>query len=106
MNYVLVPIMIKYYTIGRLFIEAGPQVGFLTSATSEVVNNVSNTSNSSDLKEKTKAFDMAANVGVGYELFDKLVAQIRYSIGLTNTSKIDNTNVKNGVFQLSLGYKF
>jgi len=37
---------------------------------------------------------MAANVGVGYELFDKLVAQIRYSIGLTNTSKIDNTNVK------------
>jgi len=56
MNYVLVPIMIKYYTIGGLFIEAGPQAGFLTSATSEVVNNVSNTSNSTDLKEKHKSF--------------------------------------------------
>ena len=39
-------------------------------------------------------------------ILDKVVAQVRYCIGVTNTNDLENTNIKNGVFQLSVGYKF
>jgi hypothetical protein len=106
MNYLILPIMVKYYPVAGLFLEAGPQAGFLISANQDVKNRITNLTTSQNLKEATKDFDMSANVGVGYDLFDKVVAQIRYCIGLTNTSTLENTDMKNGVFQLSVGYKF
>lgn len=106
MNYLILPIMIKYYPKAGLFIEAGPQAGFLISANQDVENRITNVTTSENLKEATKDFDMSANIGIGYDLFDKVVVQVRYCIGLTNTSTIENTDMKNGVFQLSVGYKF
>ena len=106
MNYLILPIMFKYYPKAGLFIEAGPQAGFLISANQDVENRITNVTTSENLKEATKDFDMSANVGIGYDLFDKVVVQVRYCIGLTNTSTIENTDIKNGVFQLSVGYKF
>ena len=106
MNYLILPIMFKYYPKAGLFIEAGPQAGFLISANQDVENRITNVTTSENLKEATKDFDMSANVGIGYDLFDKVVVQVRYCIGLTNTSTIENTDMKNGVFQLSVGYKF
>ena len=106
MDYLILPIMVKYYIKSGLFVEAGPQAGFLISANQDVENRITNISTSEDIKEATKDLDMAANVGIGYELLDKVVAQVRYCIGITNTSDLQNTNIKNGVFQLSVGYKF
>ena len=106
MDYLILPIMVKYYIKSGLFVEAGPQAGFLISANQDIENRITNISTSEDIKEATKDLDMAANVGIGYELLDKVVAQVRYCIGITNTSDLQNTNIKNGVFQLSVGYKF
>ena len=106
MNYLLVPIMVKYYPVKSLFIEGGPQVGFLMSAKQEVEDKITNISTSEDIKKATKGYDLSLNVGVGYDILDKVVAQMRYCIGLTDTSTLENTNLKNGVFQLSMGYKF
>ncbi len=106
MNYLILPIMFKYYPKVGLFVEAGPQAGFLISANQDVENRITNVTTSENLKEATKDFDMSANIGIGYDLFDKVVVQVRYCIGLTNTSTIENTDMKNGVFQLSVGYKF
>lgn len=106
MNYLILPIMVKYYPKAGLFIEAGPQAGFLISSNRDVENRITNVTTSENIKEATKDFDMSANVGIGYDIFDKVVAQIRYCIGLTNTSTLENTDMKNGVFQLSVGYKF
>ena len=106
MDYLILPIMVKYYIKSGLFVEAGPQAGFLISANQDVENRITNISTSEDIKEVTKDFDMAANIGIGYELLNKVVAQVRYCIGITNTSDLQNTNIKNGVFQLSVGYKF
>jgi hypothetical protein len=106
MNYLILPIMVKYYIKSGLFVEAGPQAGFLISANQDVENRITNVNTSENLKEATKDFDMSANIGIGYDILDKVVAQVRYCIGVTNTSDIQNTNIKNGVFQLSVGYKF
>jgi hypothetical protein len=106
MNYMMVPVMVKYYPIAGLFVEAGPQAGFLVTAKQDVENKITSANSSEDIKDKTKAFDMSANVGVGYDILDKVVIQVRYCIGLTNTSTVDTVNTKNGVFQMSLGYKF
>jgi len=105
-DYLIVPIMVKYYLKRGLFLEAGPQAGFLISAKQDVENRITNTSTSENIKDATKVFDMSANVGIGYDIFDKVVTQIRYCIGITNTSPLENTDIKNGVFQLSVGYKF
>ena len=105
-DYLIVPIMVKYYLKRGLFLEAGPQAGFLISAKQDVENRITNTSTSENIKDATKVFDMAANVGIGYDIIDKVVTQIRYFIGITNTSTLENTDIKNGVFQLSVGYKF
>jgi hypothetical protein len=106
MDYLILPIMVKYYIKSGLFVEAGPQVGFLISANQDVVNRITNISTSEDINDATKDFDMSANVGIGYDILDKVVAQVRYCIGVTNTNDLENTNIKNGVFQLSVGYKF
>ena len=106
MDYLILPIMVKYYIKSGLFVEAGPQVGFLLSANQDVENRITNISTSENIKDATKDFDMAANVGIGYDILDKIVTQIRYCIGITNTSTLENTDIKNGVFQLSVGYKF
>ena len=106
MDYLILPIMVKYYIKSGLFVEAGPQVGFLLSANQDAENRITNISTSENIKDATKDFDMAANVGIGYDILDKIVTQIRYCIGITNTSTLENTDIKNGVFQLSVGYKF
>lgn len=108
LNYVTVPVMAKYYVISGLFVEAGPQVGFLVSAKDEVYNKLDNTTNVADVKDKFKSLDVAVNVGVGYDILDKVFAQVRYSVGLTdiNNDALNSKTIKSGVFQLSLGYKF
>jgi hypothetical protein len=106
MNYIILPVMVKYYPVAGLFVEAGPQAGFLISAKKDIDNRITNVSTSENIKEATKDFDMSINAGVGYDILDKVVAQVRYCIGLTNTSTLANTDIKNGVFQLSVGYKF
>jgi hypothetical protein len=106
MNYLILPVMVKYYPKAGFFIEAGPQAGFLISANQDVENRITQVTTSENLKDTTKDFDMSANIGIGYDILDKVVAQVRYCIGLTNTSTLENTDLKNGVFQLSVGYKF
>ena len=90
-DYLIVPIMVKYYLKRGLFLEAGPQAGFLISAKQDVENRITNTSTSENIKDDTKVFDMSANVGIGYDILDKVVTQIRYCIGITNTSTLENT---------------
>ncbi len=106
MNYVIVPVMVKYYPIAGLFVELGPQAGFLVTAKEDVEDKITSVNSSENIKDKTKAFDMSANFGVGYDILDKVVVQVRYCMGLSNTSTVENVSTKNGVFQMSLGYKF
>lgn len=99
LNYINIPIMAKYYVTNGFNIQAGPQVGFLTSAKFD----------GEDVKKNAQKVDFGVNFGLGYEFNAGVFFDARYNLGLSKVNKekvegLDNT--KNGVFQVSVGYKF
>ena len=98
LNYIALPVMVKYYIVDGFTVEAGPQFSFLMK--DELVSNSGGQTADID----AESFDFSANLGLGYKLDNGIFFQTRYNLGLTNFDK--NPNVKNGVFQMSLGYQF
>ncbi len=99
LNYINIPVMAKYYVAKSFSLEAGPQIGFLVSAKAD----------GEDFKDFFESVDFGLNLGAGYDFTDKFSAGLRYNFGLTNIAKTelgDNTDIKNGVFSISVGYKF
>lgn len=101
LDYIAIPVMAKYFVTEGFSVEAGPQIGFVTRA------EMSGGGATVDVKDFTNSTDFGLNVGLGYSLPMGIMFSGRYNIGLSDTVK-DNTGdaVKNGVFQLSVGYKF
>jgi len=88
-DYLNLPVLFKLKFAKILSVEAGPQFGFVINDTSDIL--------------KPKGFDLSGAVGAGVEI-SKFFAQIRYNFGLTDA--IENTDVRNAVFQVSVGYYF
>ncbi|MEK8180936.1 porin family protein [Flavobacterium buctense] len=108
LSYVNIPLMIKYYPQSKFFLEAGPQVGFLTSAKLkvEVVGFGSDTQGANQL---FKEIDFGFNLGAGYNISKNAMVNVRYNLGLSNiaeTESGDTTTINNRVFSLSVGYIF
>lgn len=101
-DYINIPVMAKYYVAKDFSLEFGPQVGFLVSAElkyDEV---------SVDIDDSTKSTDFSLNFGAGYNIGDFALGA-RYNLGLTRLQKdleVGESDSKNSVFQISLGYKF
>lgn len=99
LNYVNVPVMIKYYLTNSLAIEAGPQAGFLTESDMKF----------SDLdpdSPKFNDFNFSVNVGLSLNLPLNLMLSARYNAGLSNVTDHPDVDWKNKVMQLSVGYRF
>ena len=93
LNYVNVPIVIKYYLFKGLNLQAGPQFGFI------IDDNVSELfKNTTD----SNSFDTSGIVGLGYDLPLGLRLEGRYNFGFTDV--IEGVDGKNNVFTLSLGF--
>jgi hypothetical protein len=94
LDYISVPVLAKFYILpNTLSLTAGPQFSFLVNDADEVLD--------------TKKFDLAASGGLELKIIAGLFAQARYNIGLTNVNGDEvRGDVKNGVFQLSVGYFF
>lgn len=101
LDYIAIPIMAKYFVAEGFSIEAGPQISFVTRA------EMSGGGETIDVKDFTQSTDFGLNFGLGYSLPMGVMFSGRYNLGLTDVEK-DNEGdaVKNGVFQLSVGYKF
>lgn len=96
LDYVSVPVLVKYYIISDLLsIEAGPQFSFLVDDSNDVAGDIGDGGDN-------KSFDFAVAGGIGLNITKSLFAQARYTVGLTEVSK--NADIKNSVFQLSVGY--
>jgi len=87
-DYLNIPILLKYKFLKFLSFDAGPQFGFLVN--DEYPDAI-----------ETKSFDLGVALGAGVE-FGEFFAQARYNIGLTEV--VENSDAKNGTFQLSIGY--
>jgi len=94
LDYISVPVLAKFYILpNTLSITAGPQFSFLVNDADDIF--------------ETKKFDLAASGGLELKIIAGLFAQARYNIGLTNVNDSEvRGDVKNGVFQLSVGYFF
>jgi hypothetical protein len=98
LSYLNVPLMGKYYVAKGFSLEAGPQVGFLLKAKAE----------SFDVKDAFKTVDFGVNLGLGYKLDNGLNFGARYNFGLTNINDLKGVNSenRNAVLQVSVGYFF
>jgi opacity protein-like surface antigen len=108
LGYINIPVMAKYYVAKSFSLEAGPQIGFLVSAKGDYTfsGGGESESGSEDIKDTVSSVDFGLNVGAGYDFTENLSAGLRYNFGLTNVNDEGAADVNNGVFSVSLGYKF
>lgn len=134
LNYLNLPIILKYKVIKKLNIEFGPQIGYLMSAKTKIdvtedsrdptqnysveidmlndgVYNFGGTTIQS--KASVNRLDFSLNFGASYDITKNIFLQGRYNLGLstvdknsTNGAATNSWNMKNSVFQFSVGYKF
>lgn len=96
-SYISLPVMAKYYVFEGFAIELGPQASFLVDDELELNNG---TITDVDIED----FDFGLNFGFGYNFNNGIFFQTRYTLGITAVQ--ENPDVKNGAFQISLGYQF
>ena len=107
LGYINVPLMFKYQVANKFSLEAGPYIGFLTSAKLKFdVEGLG--SDTVDMKDDVKSTDFGIGVGMNYEFSDVIFANARYQGGLTEIgdSEAGGNSVKNSVFQIGLGFRF
>lgn len=95
-NYLLVPIMAKFYATEQFSLEVGPQVGFLMSAKYD----------GEDIKDLYNSTDFGLNFGAGYNVSENINIGVRYSLGLSNVVDVPGADVKTSNIALGLGFKF
>jgi opacity protein-like surface antigen len=105
-NYLTIPVMFKYYVSNDLSLEAGPYVGFLTSAKIKFESSFG--SGTEDAKEFFKSTDFGVGVGLNYNITQAIFLNARYAAGLAKIgdTETNDNDVKNSVFQFGLGFRF
>lgn len=97
LNYVVLPIMAKYFISEKFSFDAGPQVGLLVTAKN-------GTGSLADVKSAFYDRDFGVNVGASYKINDKASASLRYYLGLNDVTAVENKNF-NRAFQLALQFR-
>ena len=119
MNYVNIPVMAKFYVTKGLSLNAGLQLGFMTSAKLANVQLLGGKSDV-DIKDLCNKTDFSIPLSIAYEFTNGLSFEARYNAGLTNFFKKDVINAieyvegtrvrsednKNSSFMITVGYKF
>ncbi|KMQ65096.1 opacity protein [Chryseobacterium angstadtii] len=108
LDYITVPVMFQYNLIPNLFVEAGPEFGFMVSAKNKIKNeNNGNSTTSDNYKDDLKTFNFGIGLGAGYYFTQNFGITARYVAGVTDIFK-DNSGdaIRNNTFQVGLAYKF
>ena len=99
LNYVDLPLLVRWNFLPILNVFAGPQGSILVSRKYETAGNTDTST------EPVKGYDIAGVVGVGVKLPLNLNAQVSYDFGLQNLNYY-NQDVKNNVLKISVGIDF
>ena len=107
-EYLLVPVMARFYVAKGLSIGVGLQTGFMTKARAKLIDT------EDGAKEGFNKVDFSIPVSIAYELPFGLTAEARFTNSLTNTFKEKYTGLSgykvdknhNQVIELTVGYKF
>ncbi|MFS4494457.1 porin family protein [Maribacter sp. 2308TA10-17] len=103
---ILLPVMIQFKLTDNLFLEGGPQVAYAFKRTELIKKNPFDLS-SEGQKSTASPFvsdfdklDLGLNIGIGYNLTEKLDLNLRYSLGL-----LERDNYKTSIFNLGIGFR-
>lgn len=109
-DYLSIPVLVKYFAAEGFSLDFGPQVGFLISHKADIkVNVLGNSSTQTvDLADESEKIEFGLNFGATYKFKNNLFLSGRYNLGLSNIQKesTDGEKILNRTFQLSLGYIF
>ncbi len=105
LDYINVPILAKLYVTKGLSFEVGPQFSFLVNE--EFDSNPFSDGGDTNLENtpfEAEEFDFGVAGGLTFQTEMGLFATGRYTYGLTEIYK--DSDLRNSVFQLGVGYKF
>ena len=102
LNYISLLILAKYYFTPSFSLETGPQFSLLSTLS----NSNEDLQNDDPFYNAFGEFDLGWGIGAGYWLESGLFFQLRYNLGLSNISTMENTTNRNSVAQFSVGYLF
>jgi len=125
LNYVNIPVIVKYYLVKSLNVQAGPQLGILVSAKGDLVpygplGPTGRPVFNQDLSSYLKSMDLAIAFGAGVTLPGNIDLNVRYNVGITDINKntdsvqglpgglqpsFSTAYTRNQVFQVSLGHR-
>lgn len=101
LDYINVPVLLQYMFDNGFRLQAGPQVGFLVNAKSEV-NGVK-----TNVKESLKTVDFGVGAGIGYvHPPSGFGVDARYNLGLSNINENSAVKSTNRGFQVGVFYLF
>lgn len=101
LDYLQLPIMIQYYPVPNMYVEAGPQVGILISAQDKVDERNGHT----NVKDDFAAAQLALGVGAGLELTEQIILYGRYNFGLTDLFIVQNFDAHSRVGQIGIAVR-
>lgn len=109
-DYINVPILLNLYITKHLAFKVGMQPGYMVRSkfSLQATDGVENYNYESDVN--VKKFDLAFPIGVSYEIAN-VVFDTRYNVGalnIINEAKDEEMlgHFTNGVFQITVGYRF
>lgn len=98
-DYINIPLLANVYVAPGFAVKLGLQPGFNVNSEYKAARGSSSVTTSVD----AKTVDLSIPIGVSYQ-FDNVVIDGRYNWGLTKV--YENSDYKNSVFQITVGYKF
>ena len=109
-NYIVLPVMAKYYASKKFSIQAGPQLAMLITATDKIDSSITGLpSSSTESKSSYNSTDFGLNLGLGYDFSNNVSLATRYNIGFSDVEKsvpAGTSASKNRVFSIGVEYKF
>ena len=113
LNYINVPVMLKYYVTPALSIDFGPQLGINVYHKCTIKGKGDNKDFKETVSTKTKNMDFGLGLGLTYNITENVFVQGRYTMGMTNISNAKEGDgfgtpdkPKNGNAQISIGFRF
>jgi len=101
-SYLNIPLLLRMGlgSSDKVYIYAGPQIGFLLKAEAEYDDN------DADVKDLFDTVDFSLNLGFSFVVSDNMSLDVRYNRGMSKI--IDEGNIKayNSVIQLGASYSF
>ncbi len=101
LNYITVPLVVRYYPVSNFYLETGPQAAFSVGA----VRKVGSSNYFNDITNVNQT-DFGINLGLGFKTDTRVLLGLRYYFGLSNIIEDQSYKNHNRAFQFSIAYLF